>query len=160
MSRLLAPFDYYEVKDPGQADALDLLPVVEGLPGVEMAELDWLKLETYLLVPTDTFWASQWNMAQIGTVNAWDVSTGSPSVWLAIIDSGFDLTHPDLSFTPNSGGTLTHYNADQAITSPPRAALVDARSYPCGSAPCPRRLRWPPGSAGRPPTERGWPVSA
>ena len=54
------------------------------------------------MVPNDTNFGHQWNMTRIqaggaGTT-AWDLSTGSSDVVIAILDSGFDLTHPDLQF--------------------------------------------------------------
>lgn len=120
MSRLLAPFHYFELKTAeGEGTtgptAVDLLDAVAQHPGVEFVELDWLKLETYLMVPNDTLWANQWDMARINLVNAWNVQTGSTAVSVAIIDSGFDLGHPDLAFTANVPGNYTHFNADQFI---------------------------------------------
>ncbi len=48
------------------------------------------------LVPNDVLYASQWYLSQIRAPQAWDVETGSPSVVVAVIDTGVDLTHPDL----------------------------------------------------------------
>jgi thermitase len=38
----------------------------------------------------------QWGMADIGVKDAWKVSTGSPEVVVAVIDTGVDYTHEDL----------------------------------------------------------------
>lgn len=40
--------------------------------------------------------ASQWNMFQIHAPEAWQTKTGSPSVKVAILDSGLDPFHPEL----------------------------------------------------------------
>ncbi len=117
MSELLGDFDYFETtgdEEQQSGTVFDHLTRAGQVPGVVFAEADWLKLETYLLVPNDTQWANQWNMQRINLVNAWDVQTGAAGTWIAIIDSGFDLGHPDLAFTPNAGATLTHFNADAA----------------------------------------------
>ncbi|MCX7634558.1 MAG: S8 family serine peptidase, partial [Syntrophales bacterium] len=47
--------------------------------------------------PNDPSFSSQWNLTKIGLPTAWDVSTGSPRVLVAIIDTGVDYNHPDLS---------------------------------------------------------------
>jgi subtilisin family serine protease len=58
-------------------------------------------------VPSDPAFAEQWGLrnsgqhggtpaVDINAVAAWDVTTGSRAVVVAVIDSGADLTHPDL----------------------------------------------------------------
>jgi len=117
MSKALAPFHYFRLKMSGQRkelgleDEFALLEHVAGWPEVENAEFDWVKLEAYQLIPNDTHWADQWNMLRIGLVDGWDVQTGDPGVVVAIIDSGFDLAHPDLQFSP----AADHFNAEQFI---------------------------------------------
>ncbi len=40
---------------------------------------------------------SQWHLTKIDASSAWNISTGSVSVPIAIVDSGVDPTHPDLA---------------------------------------------------------------
>ena len=52
------------------------------------------------LEPNDPEFPKQWNMIRIraggkGTT-AWDISTGINNVVICILDTGCDLTHPDL----------------------------------------------------------------
>lgn len=58
-------------------------------------------------VPQDTYWSSQWGLSNTGQngltegmdiamLEAWAVETGSPDVVVAVLDSGIDITHPDL----------------------------------------------------------------
>jgi subtilisin family serine protease len=48
-------------------------------------------------VPNDTYYSKyQWHLPQINAPQAWDISTGLPSVIIAIVDTGVDLNHPDL----------------------------------------------------------------
>jgi subtilisin family serine protease len=48
-------------------------------------------------IPNDPLYPQQWSLPQINAPQAWDVATGSPDVVVAVIDSGVDFTHPDLS---------------------------------------------------------------
>lgn len=50
-----------------------------------------------LLTPSDTTYPSQWHLPKIAAPQGWDLSTGSKSVPIAIIDSGIDADHPDLA---------------------------------------------------------------
>jgi subtilisin family serine protease len=47
--------------------------------------------------PDDTYWTRQWNMRRIEAVPAWALSTGKPDLLVAVLDSGVDFSHPDLS---------------------------------------------------------------
>lgn len=39
----------------------------------------------------------QWNLRQIQATQAWELTTGSPSVTIAVLDTGVSPTHPDLA---------------------------------------------------------------
>ena len=47
--------------------------------------------------PNDPDFSSQWHLAAISGPNAWGISTGVSGVPIAMIDSGVDSTHSDLS---------------------------------------------------------------
>jgi subtilisin family serine protease len=49
------------------------------------------------LTPNDTYWGLQWGPDKIGVPIAWNVTTGSASVVVAVLDSGVDVDHPDLT---------------------------------------------------------------
>ena len=65
------------------------------LPGVDYAEPNYrLKAE---FVPNDPLYAAQrWYYNLTEAPQAWDVERGEPSVIVAVLDSGVDVTHPDL----------------------------------------------------------------
>ncbi|HCC58276.1 MAG TPA: alkaline serine protease, partial [Solibacterales bacterium] len=48
-------------------------------------------------VPNDPDFSSQWHLATVQAANAWNVTSGSAGVTIAMIDSGVDGTHPDLA---------------------------------------------------------------
>src|SRR4051812_5085460 len=48
-------------------------------------------------VPNDPRFAEQWALQAIRAPEAWDVTTGSADVTVAVVDTGTSKTHPDLS---------------------------------------------------------------
>ena len=69
-------------------------------PGVDIAEPD--QVITAALTPNDPNLPDEWgldqpNDADIDAKAAWDTTTGSPDVTVAVIDSGIALDHPDLA---------------------------------------------------------------
>ncbi|MBQ9594521.1 MAG: S8 family serine peptidase [Synergistaceae bacterium] len=49
------------------------------------------------LTPDDTSYSEQWGMEYIGAPDAWEYSTGSSNVYVAVIDTGVDWNNPDLT---------------------------------------------------------------
>jgi thermitase len=47
--------------------------------------------------PDDPWFGNQWGMVRIRAPQAWDVTTGSPAISIAILDTGVDQDHPDLA---------------------------------------------------------------
>lgn len=100
------------VTDNSNLDALRLGNIYEEKDGpIEFAHADFVKVvidrET---IPTDTLFANQWHHRNAGasggtadadtdTSMAWDISQGAAASIIAVIDSGFDTAHADL--TPN-----------------------------------------------------------
>lgn len=48
------------------------------------------------VIPNDPGWGNQYNLAAIHAPQGWALDTGAVWVTIAIVDSGVDLTHPDL----------------------------------------------------------------
>lgn len=63
-------------------------------PYVAYAEPDYIA--TISWTPNDPYWSQQWGPKKINTTQAWDVTRGSSSVMIAVVDTGVDLDHPDL----------------------------------------------------------------
>ncbi|GBD09337.1 Thermophilic serine proteinase [Candidatus Thermoflexus japonica] len=64
-------------------------------PDIEVAEVD--REVRIAFTPNDPYYGLyQWNLPKIRAPQAWDVVTGTSAVWIAIVDTGVDYTHPDL----------------------------------------------------------------
>lgn len=48
------------------------------------------------IIPNDPGWGNQYNLAAIHAPAGWELNTGAIWVTIAILDSGVDLSHPDL----------------------------------------------------------------
>ncbi|WPZ19788.1 S8 family peptidase [Geobacillus subterraneus] len=71
------------------------------IPAVDYCEPNYIYMQNDLSWPTegpnDSFYARyQWNLPAIYTEAGWTLSRGRQTVPVAVIDSGVDVTHPDL----------------------------------------------------------------
>ncbi|SEH03265.1 Subtilase family protein [Nonomuraea solani] len=65
------------------------------LDEVEVAEANRYR-ESHLR-PDEPRYAQQWGLARINCPAAWDMTTGSAAVTVAVVDTGVDLNHPQLA---------------------------------------------------------------
>ncbi len=65
-------------------------------PEVAFAEVDRL-LPPGAVTPNDPYYANQWHLGRIEAPAAWSTTTGHTSVTIAILDTGVDPNHEDLS---------------------------------------------------------------
>ena len=115
--------------DLRQADArntalvLDQANAIADSPKTLFAEPDWVYTGRNDLVPNDPFFVAQWGLRNLGNntcsgtvaggvagadvnaVNAWDVTIGDSSIIVGVIDTGIELTHPDLNLAPGVDAT-------------------------------------------------------
>ena len=70
------------------------LALLNANPAVEIAEPDFLY--EFFATPNDPMFEAQYALEKINATGAWDITTGSMSVVVGVVDSGIDGTHPDL----------------------------------------------------------------
>lgn len=64
-------------------------------PGVEFVEPNYvIKAD---LIPNDPLWSEQYGPSSIQAPSAWDTTTGSSDVIVAVLDSGIDGSHPEFA---------------------------------------------------------------
>lgn len=102
----------YLVRVPGERAVLESVSFFESQPGVSYAEPDYpIRFDR---IPNDPEFMHEWGLYNTGQVykpngtpgifgadvkapDAWDVSTGTKDVVIAVLDTGIDYYHPDLS---------------------------------------------------------------
>ncbi|MBI2444224.1 MAG: VCBS repeat-containing protein [Candidatus Magasanikbacteria bacterium] len=63
-------------------------------PRVEYAEPNFIA-RALSVAPNDSDYGQQWALSKIQAPDSWEITTGTPSAVIAILDSGWSATHPD-----------------------------------------------------------------
>jgi thermitase len=106
----LAPLHLHLVQlSPGANEAIAARSFARR-PEVAFAELD--RILPPATIPNDVDYPSEWHLPKIAAPTAWDSTTGSSSVVVAIVDTGVDGTHPDLAPKMVPGWNFYSNNSD------------------------------------------------
>lgn len=112
-AREIPEIGVHVVELPYQASERAFLRAFKSRPEVEFSELD-RKLPGEQITPNDPFYMdiNAWALQKINGPDAWAMTTGSPNIIIAILDTGVDGTHPDLSANMVPGWNIFDNNAD------------------------------------------------
>ena len=87
----------FKANDPEKQLKFETMQVIKALrkrDDVLYAEPNYIHRKN--AVPNDQYYPLQWHYPQINLPAAWDISTGSADVIVAVLDTGVLLTHPDM----------------------------------------------------------------
>jgi len=97
-----------------EASAASVLAELQRDPTIEFAERDYLAEAAF--VPNDPYVVagSEWHLERIQAPQAWDITFGVTNVVIAILDSGINAAHPDLSANTLPGYDFVNGDNDPA----------------------------------------------
>jgi hypothetical protein len=72
----------------------EMIAELEGNPDVIAVSPNYIVRA--LEQPNDPDYGRLWGMSRIGANTAWNVTTGDPGIYVAVLDSGIQQNHPDL----------------------------------------------------------------
>jgi len=79
-------------------------------PKIDFVEPNWLLPPSF--TPNDQYYSNAWHLPKISLPEAWDATQGNSNITIAILDSGVDVNHPDLSGKIVAGRNTYDNNTD------------------------------------------------
>jgi subtilisin family serine protease/uncharacterized membrane protein YgcG len=93
--RIVEGVELYNLKFDDSVDVLGIIEEYEDMEYVEYAEPNFIMISDK--VPDDTDYSSLYWPANINAEEAWNLTVGNHEVVIAILDTGVDWNHPDLT---------------------------------------------------------------
>ena len=114
--------------------SLEIANAYYNLSEVEYATPDFMMAIRPLdVIPNDYLFDNQWHLGQIKASEAWDVSKGSESIVVAVIDDGVDLLHEDLinRFFRDGGNNIIGADFTTQGDNSPQPTIPNAHGTAC-----------------------------
>jgi subtilisin family serine protease len=132
--RLINRLDVHVVRLGPGTSASAAMAAYRGSPLVEYVEQDAYAYAS--AIPNDPLYSTSqaWHYTQINLPTAWDTTTGSPAVIVAVLDTGIRDDHPDLAGVTAGTGSHNFFNgADDTNYRDPGCPTVSPTSFSHGS---------------------------
>jgi len=97
-------WDVYLLEFPASRDTWTIVDSLRHIPCCIYSEPN--ALLTPCLVPCDSLFGLQWNLARINMASAWDLQTGSTSVRIGVLDTGIDYMNPAFGAASGPGSKI------------------------------------------------------
>jgi len=111
----LEKLDIQVVKVPPGRKLEEMLRLLSKSPEVEIAEPNFIR-KAFKVEPDDTYFNNQWGLLtdKLQCPEAWDITQGTSSIIIAVIDSGINYNHDDLkdNYYYNPGETGGDWDTD------------------------------------------------
>ncbi len=98
-------FDYYYITVPNGTDIERFISLLNETNDFEYVEFN--SIYSPCMAVNDSYYSSQWFLSSINVNDAWDFTTGNPSVMVAVIDDGIELSHQDISYGIDSYSNIS-----------------------------------------------------
>lgn len=85
----------YSIQFPAGSEIQETVQALGGSANIQFVEPDYIVSAFH--TPNDPLFPNQWAHQTVQSPQAWDMSMGSKSVTIAVVDTGMDYTHPDLA---------------------------------------------------------------
>lgn len=110
-----------ELDQKSKVNVLQAIKLLQQRDDVLYAGPDYV-LEACATVPSDSSYADQWALPMISMPQAWDITTGSSTVRVGVVDSGIDTSHGELDGQVST--TLNRNYVSDGATSGNHATMI------------------------------------
>ncbi|MCH5152807.1 MAG: S8 family serine peptidase [Clostridiales bacterium] len=83
------------ISNSGKTNVVDDIIKLEKRNDVKAAEPNYI-IASAATSPDDMLIEKQWGLDKINLFDAWDIETGNANVLVGVVDTGIDISHPDL----------------------------------------------------------------
>lgn len=83
------------ISNSGKTNVVDGIRKLEKRNDVKAAEPNYI-IASAATSPDDMLIEKQWGLDKINLFDAWDIETGNANVLVGVVDTGIDISHPDL----------------------------------------------------------------